>query len=224
MFCLALTPHRMKRDRRSLLQSRVLFVGRRIPREPRTAAAKASSNYGTEGSNLFCSIGESAANLTSVSLRDRDRSARFEFQPGGARRRVADHDIDPAERGPGAIDYATDRIGLNRGRGQQQSIAGRLLGKQLEAGGAPPAMQQSKQSFWARLQLLVRLTLNARKHAGNQPARLAHLDVATSAARIAARRRVWIISFRQQRAEDQIGITRGAPGFGKECRSVSPQG
>src|SRR6185437_7925058 len=40
----------------------------------------------------------------------------------------------------------------------------------------PPAMQQAKQAFGARLQLLARLTLNAGKHAGNQPARLAHLD------------------------------------------------
>ena len=40
----------------------------------------------------------------------------------------------------------------------------------------PPAMQQGKQPFWARLQILAWLTLNAGKHAGNQPARLAHLD------------------------------------------------
>src|SRR6202035_1999917 len=40
----------------------------------------------------------------------------------------------------------------------------------------PPAMQQAKQPFWARLELLARLTLNAGKYAGNQPARLAHLD------------------------------------------------
>src|SRR5438046_6701005 len=40
----------------------------------------------------------------------------------------------------------------------------------------PPAMQQAKQPFWARLQLLARLTLNPGKHAGNQPARVAHLD------------------------------------------------
>src|SRR5690242_13525034 len=39
-----------------------------------------------------------------------------------------------------------------------------------------PAMQQGKQPFWARLQLLARLTLNPGKHAGNEPARLAHLD------------------------------------------------
>src|SRR6185295_4074166 len=38
------------------------------------------------------------------------------------------------------------------------------------------AMQQGKQPFWAGLQLLARLTLNAGKHAGNQPTRLAHLD------------------------------------------------
>src|SRR5438477_11579225 len=41
---------------------------------------------------------------------------------------------------------------------------------------ALPAMQQAKQTFWVRLQLLARLTLNPGKHAGNQPARLAHLD------------------------------------------------
>src|SRR3954451_10577286 len=40
----------------------------------------------------------------------------------------------------------------------------------------PPAMQQPKQPFWARLQLLARLTLNAGKHPGNEPARLAQLD------------------------------------------------
>src|SRR6202049_2452424 len=39
-----------------------------------------------------------------------------------------------------------------------------------------PAMQQAKQPFGIRLQLLARLTLNAGKHTGNQPARLAHLD------------------------------------------------
>src|SRR5438067_1175215 len=39
-----------------------------------------------------------------------------------------------------------------------------------------PAMQQAKQPFWVRLQLLTRLTLNAGKHAGNEPARLAQLD------------------------------------------------
>src|ERR1700756_2255964 len=39
-----------------------------------------------------------------------------------------------------------------------------------------PAMQQSKQPFWARLQLLARLTLNAGKHPANQPARLTQLD------------------------------------------------
>jgi hypothetical protein len=37
-------------------------------------------------------------------------------------------------------------------------------------------MEQRKQPFWARLELLARLTLNAGKHAGDEPARLAHLD------------------------------------------------
>src|SRR6201981_661133 len=40
----------------------------------------------------------------------------------------------------------------------------------------PPALQQGKQPFWARLPPLARLTLNPGKHAGNEPARLAHLD------------------------------------------------
>ena len=39
-----------------------------------------------------------------------------------------------------------------------------------------PAMQQAKQPFGIRLQLLARLTLNAGEHPGNQPTRLAHLD------------------------------------------------
>jgi hypothetical protein len=34
-------------------------------------------------------------------------------------------------------------------------------------------MHQTKQPLRARLQLLARLTVNAGKHAGNQPARLA---------------------------------------------------
>jgi hypothetical protein len=37
-------------------------------------------------------------------------------------------------------------------------------------------MQQSKQPFWARLQLFAGLTLNAGKHTGSQPARVAQLD------------------------------------------------
>src|SRR6516165_1221821 len=39
-----------------------------------------------------------------------------------------------------------------------------------------PAMQQGKQPFGARLQLLARLTLNAGKHTANQPTRLAQFD------------------------------------------------
>src|SRR5262252_8451976 len=36
----------------------------------------------------------------------------------------------------------------------------------------PPAMEHRKQPFWARLQLLARLTLNTGKHTANQPTRL----------------------------------------------------
>src|SRR5712672_789183 len=59
--------------------------------------------------------------------------------------------------------------GLEGNRNPRDSAAGpdRLI---------PPAMQQRNQPFWARLQLLARLTLNAGKHTANQPARLAHLD------------------------------------------------
>src|ERR1700720_1099482 len=39
-----------------------------------------------------------------------------------------------------------------------------------------PAMPQAKQPFCPRLQLLAWLALNAGKHTGNQPTRLAHLD------------------------------------------------
>src|SRR5712675_3075362 len=39
-----------------------------------------------------------------------------------------------------------------------------------------PTMQQAKQPFCTRLQLLAWLALNAGKHTGNQPTRLAHLD------------------------------------------------
>src|SRR5436190_19562105 len=40
----------------------------------------------------------------------------------------------------------------------------------------PPAMQQAKEPFWARLEPLARLTLHPGKHAGDEPARLTHLD------------------------------------------------
>src|SRR5712672_463710 len=39
-----------------------------------------------------------------------------------------------------------------------------------------PAVQHAKQPFGTRLQLLAWLALNAGKHTGNQPTRLAHLD------------------------------------------------
>src|SRR6202008_4397034 len=41
---------------------------------------------------------------------------------------------------------------------------------------AAPAMQHGKQPFWARLQLLAGLTLNAGNDTADQPARLAHID------------------------------------------------
>src|SRR5208282_6509861 len=71
--------------------------------------------------------------------------------------------LEPA-RQPEAV-----AAGLEGNRNPRDSAAGpdRLI---------PPAMQQGKQLFWARLQLLARLTLNPGKHAANQPVRLAQFD------------------------------------------------
>jgi hypothetical protein len=66
---------------------------------------------------------------------------------------------------------------------QPKAVAAGFEGKRDPRDGAtgpdrliPPAMQQCKQPFWVRLQLLARLTLNARNNAANQPARVAQLD------------------------------------------------
>jgi hypothetical protein len=64
--------------------------------------------------------------------------------------------------------------------GQPKAVAAGFEGKRNSRDRAPgpdrliaPAMQQDKQPFWVRLQLFARLTLNAGKHPGNEPARLA---------------------------------------------------
>jgi hypothetical protein len=66
---------------------------------------------------------------------------------------------------------------------QPEAVAAGFEGKRNPRDCAPgpdrlilPALQQGEPPFWARLQLLARLTLNPGKHAGNEPARLAHLD------------------------------------------------
>src|SRR4051794_18955215 len=80
-----------------------------------------------------------------------------------------------------------DHVSLNATRRkparQPEAVAAGFEGNRNPGDRAPgsdrlilPAMQQTKQPFWARLELLARLTLNPGKHAGNQPARLAHLD------------------------------------------------
>src|SRR6202011_1826413 len=76
--------------------------------------------------------------------------------------------LDPTRRKPPRQPEAV-AAGFKGQRNPRDSAAGpdRLI---------PPAMQHGKQPFWAWLQLLARLTLNARKYAANQPARLAHLD------------------------------------------------
>jgi hypothetical protein len=76
--------------------------------------------------------------------------------------------LDPARLEPARQPEAV-AAGFEGQRNPRDSAAGpdRLI---------PPAMQHGKQPFWARLQLLARLTLNAGKRTANQPARLAHLD------------------------------------------------
>jgi hypothetical protein len=61
---------------------------------------------------------------------------------------------------------------------QPEAVAAGFGGKRDPRDCAPgpdrlilPAMQQGKQPFWVRLELLARLTLNPGKHAGNEPAR-----------------------------------------------------
>src|SRR6266700_4566543 len=89
----------------------------------------------------------------------------------------------PRYRDTRGMDYVSlDATRLKPAR-QPEAVAAGFEGKRNPGDRAagpdrliPPAMQQGKQPFWARLQLLARLTLNAGKHTANQPARLAHLD------------------------------------------------
>src|SRR5215469_14892423 len=89
----------------------------------------------------------------------------------------------PRYRETGGMDYVRlDATRLKPAR-QPEAVAAGFEGQRNPRDRAagldhliPPAMQQSKQPFWARLQLLARLTLNAGKDTANQPARLAHLD------------------------------------------------
>src|SRR5262249_38471686 len=80
-----------------------------------------------------------------------------------------------------------DHVSLYSMRGQParqpEAVAAGFEGKRnprdRAAGAAQlllPGMPQGEQPFWARIQLLARLTLNTGKHAGNEPARLAQLD------------------------------------------------
>ncbi len=109
----------------------------------------------------------------------RCRAGRFSLGDAPARPRGSRHGSrEPRHHAPQASAPARSR----RGRLRNLPLA-RTGGKRNPRDRAagpdrliPPAMQQAKQSFWARLQLLARLTLNAGKHAGNQPARLAQLD------------------------------------------------
>jgi hypothetical protein len=76
--------------------------------------------------------------------------------------------LDPARRQPARQPEAV-AAGFEGQRNPRDCAAGldRLI---------PPATQHGKQPFRARLQLLARLTFNAGKHPGDEPARLAQLD------------------------------------------------
>src|ERR1700757_3756556 len=57
-----------------------------------------------------------------------------------------------------------------------------------------PAMQQTKQPFWARLELLARLTLNPGKHAGNELRRAIRKPPESLDAWAAYQRGLWYLS------------------------------
>jgi hypothetical protein len=62
-------------------------------------------------------------------------------------------------------------------RARQLALITRRIGRRRDPRhSVAPAYMHRKQPFWARLQLLARLTLNTRNDAANQPARLAQLD------------------------------------------------
>src|SRR6202045_2645434 len=100
--------------------------------------------------------------------------------------------VEPVGLGPAMFPRYGDTRGMNHMRlhptrpqpaRQPEAIAAGFEGQRnprdLAAGLdrlVAPAMQQAKQPFCTRLQLLAWLALNAGKHTGNQPTRLAHLD------------------------------------------------
>src|SRR5438552_19102934 len=89
----------------------------------------------------------------------------------------------PRHRDTRGMDHVSLDPTRRKPAGQPEAVAAGFEGNRNPRDGAAgpdrfilPAMQQAKQPFWARLQLLARLTLDAGKYAGNEQARLAHLD------------------------------------------------
>ena len=89
----------------------------------------------------------------------------------------------PRYRDTGGMDHVSLDATRRKPARQPEAVAAGFEGKRDPRDRAagpdrliPPAMQQAKQPFWVRLQLLARLTLNTRNDAANQPARLAQLD------------------------------------------------
>src|SRR5215468_12730728 len=89
----------------------------------------------------------------------------------------------PRDRETGGMDHVSLDAMRRKPARQPEAVAAGFEGKRnpRDRAAGPdrlilPAMQQGEQPFWARIQLLAWLTLNAGKHAGNEPARLAQLD------------------------------------------------
>src|SRR6516162_2468576 len=89
----------------------------------------------------------------------------------------------PRDRETGGMDNVSLDATRRKPARQPEAIAAGFEGKRNPRDHAAssdrlilPAMQQGEQPFWARIQLLAWLTLNAGKHAGNEPTRLAQLD------------------------------------------------
>ena len=86
----------------------------------------------------------------------------------GNARRVDDIGLDAARQQPaGQPETVAARLESNRDPGDRSSGLDCLLA---------PAMQQRQQQHLARFEFLRRMALDARDHAGDQPARLAHLN------------------------------------------------
>ena len=111
-------------------------------------------------------------------------------QPGDQRQDVGKHpsrhrDLGHLERDVASVGdnlradldqllaQASQRASQKPSRPASKATAIRVIVRPALTASSCQRCSQTKQPFWARLQLLARLTVDAGKHAGNQPARLA---------------------------------------------------